>query len=98
MHQRLKITLPLSTTFRYVPDYYLSLCSSYSHILCISLQSAGLRDRDQVSHEALAGEMLHRSVVGAEPPSHPELRAFRSGFNLTCRNGFSFPEVRPNFQ
>jgi hypothetical protein len=52
-----------------------------------------LHDRDQQAHDALAADMLYRSVIGAEPPSHPELQAFLKGFRLPCRNGFNFPKV-----
>jgi hypothetical protein len=55
-----------------------------------------LRDRDQASHNALAAEMLYRGVVGTEPASHPEIQAFKQGFELPCRNGFSFFDVSYN--
>lgn len=37
--------------------------------------------------------MLYRSVVGTEPPNHPEFTAFKQGFELPCRNGFNFKDV-----
>jgi hypothetical protein len=37
--------------------------------------------------------MLYRSVIGPEFPNHPELQAFKKGFNLACRNGFNFSQV-----
>lgn len=43
----------------------------------------------------MAVQMLYRVVVGSEPPSHPEIQAFRYGFDLPCRNGFRFSEVCP---
>ena len=37
--------------------------------------------------------MLYAAIIGAEPPSHPEIRSFAEGFNLSCRNGFKFSTV-----
>ena len=37
--------------------------------------------------------MLYAAIIGAEPPSHPEIRSFSEGFNLSCRNGFKFSTV-----
>lgn len=37
--------------------------------------------------------MLYRGLVGPEPPTHPEIAAFRKGFNLPCSGGFNFSEV-----
>lgn len=37
--------------------------------------------------------MLYRAVIGPEHFTHPELQAFKRGFQLPCRNGFNFPEV-----
>ena len=37
--------------------------------------------------------MLYWSVMGPEPHTHPELQAFRQGFQLPCRNGFNFCDV-----
>jgi hypothetical protein len=53
-----------------------------------------LRDRNNQSHQALAGEMLYKSVIGPEFPNHPEIQAFIKGFNLACRNGFNFSQVK----
>jgi hypothetical protein len=47
-----------------------------------------------VSHAALAAEMLYRSVIGTEPPNHPEIRAFTRGLELRCCNGLTFFDVR----
>jgi len=52
-----------------------------------------LRDHDEQSHQALASEMLYKSVIGPEFPNHPELQAFMKGFGLPCRNGFTFAQV-----
>jgi hypothetical protein len=60
---------------------------------CFIYQVACLRDRDEASHASLAAEMLYRSVIGPEPPSHPELLAFRKGFELRCHNGLTFFDV-----
>jgi hypothetical protein len=65
----------------------------YAQIALLYLKVALLRDRDEQSHQALAGEMLYRSVIGPEFPNHPELQAFKKGFNLACRNGFNFSQV-----
>ncbi|KAI0354352.1 hypothetical protein OH77DRAFT_1548247 [Trametes cingulata] len=56
-------------------------------------QIACMSDRDERSHKAIAAEMLHVSVIGPEPPEHPELQAFLAGFRLPCRNGFRFCEI-----
>lgn len=37
--------------------------------------------------------MLYAAIIGAEPPSHPEIRSFAEGFSLPCRNGFKFYTV-----
>lgn len=37
--------------------------------------------------------MLYAAIVGAEPPSHPEIQGFAEGFSLPCRNGFKFYTV-----
>ena len=50
-------------------------------------------DHDQNIHDAIAVQMLFRVVMGSESPNHPEIQAFRHGFDLPCRNGFSFTEV-----
>lgn len=63
----------------------------YSKVTC-------LRGRNQASHDAWAAELLHRAIVGSEPAAHPELAAFRRGFQLRCRNGFNFCEVRHCFK
>jgi len=57
------------------------------------LQVTCLCDHDQVSHDALAAELLYHAVVGSEPHAHPEIAVFLSGFRLPCRNGFNFYEV-----
>jgi len=41
--------------------------------------------------------MLYYALFGPELPSHSEWKAFREGFSLRCRNGFSFLEVRYGF-
>jgi hypothetical protein len=52
-----------------------------------------LLGRDEVSHKALASEMLYRAIIGPESYNHPEWQAFISGFKLPCRNGFNFLDV-----
>jgi hypothetical protein len=41
--------------------------------------------------------MLYAAIIGAEPPSHPEIRSFAEGFSLSCRNGFKFITVSKFF-
>ena len=41
--------------------------------------------------------MLYRSVIGTEPPNHPEMRAFTRGLRLPCRNGLTFFDVSCQF-
>ena len=54
---------------------------------------ARLRNRDKDAHAAWAANMLYTSIVGPEPPNHPELQAFMKGFALKCSNGFTFLDV-----
>ncbi|KAJ7436551.1 hypothetical protein FB451DRAFT_1417408 [Mycena latifolia] len=54
------------------------------------LEVSALKSRDQATHDGLLVEMLYRSVIGSEPPSHPDLIALATGFRLPCRNGFTF--------
>ena len=39
---------------------------------------------------ALAGDMIYRSIIGPAPAEQSEIPAFLSGFQLPCRNGFDF--------
>ena len=59
---------------------------------------SALRDHNEASHKALAGEMLYHAVVGPEPPFHPEIQAFLKGLSLPCANGFKFLDVRTLFK
>jgi hypothetical protein len=43
-----------------------------------------VHDRNEQTHQALASEMLYKSVVGSEFPNHFELQAFIKGFKLPC--------------
>ncbi len=47
----------------------------------------------ETSTRPLIRRWLYRSIIGTEPPNHPELQAFRKGFQLPCSNGFTFFEV-----
>jgi hypothetical protein len=68
--------------------------SSYYHafylLIAFMQQISVLRDRDAISHKALAPEMLYYAIFGSEPPCHPEWKAFINGFTLRCQNGFTF--------
>ncbi|KAI0078511.1 hypothetical protein K474DRAFT_1706398 [Panus rudis PR-1116 ss-1] len=56
------------------------------------------RNRDQDTHTSIAPEVLYTALLGKEPPSHPYVRAFLAGFNLPCRNGFTFSKAACGFE
>lgn len=58
-----------------------------------TLQTASLVDCSCASHDSLAVEMLYISLLGREPPSHPDWQAFAFGFSLLYHNGFDFCKV-----
>ncbi|KAJ7866719.1 hypothetical protein B0H13DRAFT_2352284 [Mycena leptocephala] len=54
---------------------------------------ASLQNRDLSQHRALATDMLYTALIGPHPPSHSELKAFLTGFQISCSNGFDFRKV-----
>ncbi|KAJ7254011.1 hypothetical protein B0H12DRAFT_1017236, partial [Mycena haematopus] len=54
---------------------------------------ASLQSRNSAQHEALATHMLYTALIGREPASHSELKAFVNGFRMPCSNGFDFAHV-----
>ncbi|KAJ7845313.1 hypothetical protein B0H13DRAFT_2363761 [Mycena leptocephala] len=54
---------------------------------------ASLQNRDLSQHRALATDMLYTALIGPHPPSHSELKAFLTGFQIPCSNGFDFRKV-----
>ncbi|KAJ7254009.1 hypothetical protein B0H12DRAFT_1017342, partial [Mycena haematopus] len=57
------------------------------------LQIASLQSRDVNSHNVLATEMLYVALIGPQPSSHDEIKAFLTGLKLGCVNGFDFMQV-----
>ncbi|KAF8166430.1 hypothetical protein K438DRAFT_1857228 [Mycena galopus ATCC 62051] len=57
------------------------------------IQVASLQGRDQPQHQALGFEMLYTSVIGPQPPTHTELKAFVKGLRSPCANGLDFCDV-----
>ncbi|KAH8096921.1 hypothetical protein DFH11DRAFT_1526941, partial [Phellopilus nigrolimitatus] len=58
------------------------------------MQASSLAIRDETMHEAIAGDMLYRSIIGPESHRHPEIRAFVWGFSLPCPDSaFTFLDV-----
>ncbi|KAF8140970.1 hypothetical protein K438DRAFT_1879028 [Mycena galopus ATCC 62051] len=54
---------------------------------------ASLQGRDQPQQQALGFEMLYTSVIGPQPPTHTELKAFVKGLRSPCANGLDFCDV-----
>ncbi|KAJ6449939.1 hypothetical protein C8R45DRAFT_1128395 [Mycena sanguinolenta] len=57
------------------------------------LQIASLEMRDQAQHDALTHDILYTALIGQQPPTHNELKAFLTGLHIPCLNGFNFMEV-----
>ncbi|KAF8233802.1 hypothetical protein L208DRAFT_1265141, partial [Tricholoma matsutake] len=62
-------------------------------IMYHDMQVGPLLGRDKETHQWTACEILYRAIVGPSQPDHPDILAFLLGFNLPCRNGFSFPKL-----
>ena len=43
--------------------------------------------------DALAHDMLYTALIGQQPATHNELKAFLTGLRMPCLNGFNFMEV-----
>ncbi|KAJ7877934.1 hypothetical protein B0H14DRAFT_2342184, partial [Mycena olivaceomarginata] len=65
-----------------------SYFATYRDLEVISLES-----RDLAQHNALGPEILYTSLIGPQPPEHTELKAFFTGLQLPCPNGFDFLQV-----
>ncbi|EMD30815.1 hypothetical protein CERSUDRAFT_78597 [Gelatoporia subvermispora B] len=85
------------------PSFYFTLCdwldtghggniSRFGAIVAeyTDLDISSLQTRDTEVHRALAALLLYRALLGRDSPSHPDTRSFLKGFQLPCRNGFSF--------
>ncbi|TCD64596.1 hypothetical protein EIP91_003861 [Steccherinum ochraceum] len=55
------------------------------------------RRRNEAGHQAIAAEMLSRSILGPERFDHPELQAFVTGFKLKTQNDFNFCKALRSF-
>ncbi|KAG5649391.1 hypothetical protein H0H81_004149 [Sphagnurus paluster] len=49
-------------------------------------------------HQAIAAEMLYKGTLGQSSYRHPDWTAFMEGFDLPCRNGFSFKKALRSFE
>ncbi|KAJ7828177.1 hypothetical protein B0H13DRAFT_2373352 [Mycena leptocephala] len=61
-------------------------------------QDLTFRFRDLLTHRAFPITMLFRATIATATFDHPEMRSFRDGFFLPCRNGFNLPSAIRNFQ
>ncbi|KAJ7444131.1 hypothetical protein B0H11DRAFT_2291366 [Mycena galericulata] len=67
-----------------------------SHFISIHDTTANCaiyRQRDLATHLSLGPNVLYASTLGPADPQCQEWVAFRSGFNLPCINGFTFPSA-----
>ncbi|KAJ6451543.1 hypothetical protein C8R45DRAFT_1124584, partial [Mycena sanguinolenta] len=48
-------------------------------------------------YDALAHDILYTALIGQQPPTHNELKAFLTGLRMPCLNGFNFMEVIRSF-
>ena len=65
----------------------------YNQLAFIFSQVSAYRQRDHITHQAIAVEMLHNAALWPTSHRHPEWASFIAAFNLPCRNGFKFTEV-----
>lgn len=56
-------------------------------------QVSAYGDRDAVTHQAIAVEMLFKATLGNDSHRHREWSSFADAFGLPCSNGFRFTEV-----
>ncbi|KAK7445421.1 hypothetical protein VKT23_014838 [Stygiomarasmius scandens] len=57
------------------------------------LDANTLKDRTPEFHDTIASLMLYQSTISFEPPTHPEIQAFLTGFKLPAENHFDFAKV-----
>ncbi|KAK7466145.1 hypothetical protein VKT23_004870 [Stygiomarasmius scandens] len=64
------------------------------------LDANTLKDRTPEFHDTIASLMLYHSAISFEPPTHPEIQAFLSGFKLPSgENHFDFTKtIRRSFR
>ncbi|KAK7463010.1 hypothetical protein VKT23_007592 [Stygiomarasmius scandens] len=64
------------------------------------LDANTLKDRTPEFHDTIASLMLYHSTISFEPPTHPEIQAFLSGFKLPGgENNFDFAKaIRRSFR
>ncbi|EIN10150.1 hypothetical protein PUNSTDRAFT_63951, partial [Punctularia strigosozonata HHB-11173 SS5] len=62
------------------------------------MEVLALQGRTPALHDAMACEMLYRTIIGPEPHLHPEWEAFFSGLALPCAGGFNLLNVITSLQ
>ncbi|KAJ7231678.1 hypothetical protein B0H12DRAFT_207248 [Mycena haematopus] len=61
------------------------------------MQIATIQSRDLSQHQALGANMLYTALIGTQPATHNEVKAFLVGLQLPCVNGFDFMQVLRSF-
>ncbi|KAJ6551624.1 hypothetical protein B0H19DRAFT_1073286 [Mycena capillaripes] len=70
-----------------------------SHFInVLGIEASAFRNRDRDTHLGLAVNILFKATIANATFDKPELQAFRTGYLLSCRNGFTFPNAVRNFQ
>ncbi|KAJ7456993.1 hypothetical protein FB451DRAFT_1142912 [Mycena latifolia] len=64
----------------------------------LDVEASAFRTRDLEAHLLLGVSLLFKATLGNQTFDHPELQAFRAGFRLPCRNGFTLPSAIRNFE
>ncbi|KAJ7468521.1 hypothetical protein FB451DRAFT_1400897 [Mycena latifolia] len=75
------------------PTEYQSLFISH-----LNSEASAYQVRDNETHQWLACAFLCNPLLGIPNPQHPEAVAFRQGFELHCRNGFTLPSAIRRFE
>jgi len=57
----------------------------------LGIEASAFRNRDRDTHLGLAVNILFKATIANTTFDHPELQAFRAGYLLPCRNGFTVP-------
>ncbi|KAG6905443.1 hypothetical protein DXG01_002693 [Tephrocybe rancida] len=63
-----------------------------------NVEPSAFVSRDALTHQSVAVEMIYKALLGTDCYRAPEFKAFKEGFDLCCRNGFSFINVLRAFQ
>ncbi|KAJ7433976.1 hypothetical protein FB451DRAFT_1470353 [Mycena latifolia] len=64
----------------------------------LNSEASAYQVRDEETHQWLARAFLCNPLLGIPNPQHPEVVAFRQGFELRCRNGFTLPSAIKRFE